>query len=90
MNPKGHPDPSRPVLKAKIRQNIAKTPDQTPWAAGTCYTMVRSMGGIGQPKTKRFMFATDGRPFEEVMDAVSSNRMDPEGRAVWLVLERPE
>jgi len=36
------------------------------------------------------MFATDGRPFEEVMDAVSSNRMDPEGRAVWLVLERPE
>mmetsp|Transcript_4554 Transcript_4554/g.12872 ORF Transcript_4554/g.12872 Transcript_4554/m.12872 type:complete len:246 (+) Transcript_4554:73-810(+) len=47
-------------------------------------------GGIGQPKTKRFMFATDGRPFEEVMDAVGSNRMDPEGRAVWLVLERPE
>ena len=47
-------------------------------------------GGIGQPKTKRFMFATDGRPFEEVMDAVSSNRMDPEGRAVVLVLERPE
>ena len=47
-------------------------------------------GGIGKPKTKRFIFATDGRPFEEVMDAVSSNRMDPEGRAVWLVLERPE
>lgn len=47
-------------------------------------------GGIGQPKTKRFMFATDGRPFEEVMEAVASNRMDPEGRPVWLVLERPE
>ena len=47
-------------------------------------------GGIGQPKTKRFMFSTDGRPFEEVMEAVSSNRMDPEGRPVWLVLERPE
>ena len=47
-------------------------------------------GGIGVPKTKRFMYATDGRPFEEVMDAVGSNRMDPEGRAVWLVLERQE
>ena len=34
--------------------------------------------------------STDGRPFEEVMEAVSSNRMDPEGRPVWLVLERPE
>ena len=45
-------------------------------------------GGIGQPKTKRFMFSVDGRPFEEVMDAVASNRMDPEGRPVWLVLER--
>ena len=45
-------------------------------------------GGVGQPKTKRFMYATDGRPFEEVMDAVASNRMDPDGRDVWLVLER--
>jgi len=47
-------------------------------------------GGIGQPKTKRFLLSTDGRPFEEVMEAVSSNRMDPEGRPVWLVLERSE
>lgn len=46
------------------------------------------VGGIGQPKTKRFMFSTDGVPFEEVMDAVASNRMDPEGRDVWLVVER--
>ena len=45
-------------------------------------------GGIGQPKTKRFMFGTDNVPFEEVMEAVSSNRMDPEGRDVWLVVER--
>jgi hypothetical protein len=45
------------------------------------------VGGIGQPKTKRMMYSCDGRPFEEVMDAVSSNRMDPEGRDVWLVLE---
>lgn len=45
-------------------------------------------GGIGQPKTKRFMYSTDGRPFEEVMDAVASNRMDPEERLVVLVLER--
>lgn len=45
-------------------------------------------GGIGQPKTKRFLFSTDGVPFEEVMNAVASNRMDPEGRDVWLVVER--
>ena len=48
------------------------------------------VGGIGQPKTKRFMFATDGRPFEQVMEAVASNRMDPEGRPAWLVLETVE
>eukprot|EP00565_Helicotheca_tamesis_P009682 CAMPEP_0185731084 /NCGR_PEP_ID=MMETSP1171-20130828/11858_1 /TAXON_ID=374046 /ORGANISM="Helicotheca tamensis, Strain CCMP826" /LENGTH=263 /DNA_ID=CAMNT_0028400269 /DNA_START=49 /DNA_END=840 /DNA_ORIENTATION=+ len=45
-------------------------------------------GGIGQPKTKRFMYGTDGRPFEEVMDALGSNRMDPDGGDVWLVIER--
>lgn len=45
-------------------------------------------GGIGQPKTKRFMFSTDGVAFEEVMEAVASNRMDPEQREVWLVVER--
>lgn len=45
-------------------------------------------GGIGMPKTKRFMFSVDGRPFEEVMDAVGSNRMDPEERPVILVVER--
>ena len=45
-------------------------------------------GGVGQPKTKRFMYSTDDRPFEEVMDAVGSNRMDPEQRPVILVLER--
>ena len=47
-------------------------------------------GGIGQPKTNRFMYSVDGRPLEEVMNAIGSNRMDPEGRDVWLVLERVE
>jgi len=47
-------------------------------------------GGIGQPKTKRFMFSVDGVPFEQVMKAVVSNRMDPENRPLWLVLETPE
>jgi len=45
-------------------------------------------GGIGQPKTKRFMYSVDGRPLEEVLAAIGSNRMDPDGRDVWLVLER--
>jgi len=45
-------------------------------------------GGIGQPKTKRFIYSVDGRPLEEVLDAVGSNRMDVGGRDVWLVLER--
>lgn len=45
-------------------------------------------GGIGRPKTSRMMFSTDGRPFEEVMEAVGSNRIDPEERPAWLVLER--
>ena len=45
-------------------------------------------GGIGQPKTKRFMYSVDGRPLEEVLNAVGSNRMDVQGRDVWLVLER--
>lgn len=47
-------------------------------------------GGIGRPKTSRMMFSTDGRPFEEVMEAVGSNRIDPEGRPAWLVLERSD
>jgi hypothetical protein len=47
-------------------------------------------GGIGVPKTKRFMYSVDGRPFEEVMDAISSNRMDPEQRPVVVVIERCE
>mmetsp|Transcript_33108 Transcript_33108/g.38553 ORF Transcript_33108/g.38553 Transcript_33108/m.38553 type:complete len:251 (+) Transcript_33108:108-860(+) len=45
-------------------------------------------GGIGRPKTSRMMFSTDGKQFDEVMGALISNRMDPEGRPVWLVLER--
>lgn len=45
-------------------------------------------GGIGRPKTVRFMYSADGKPFEQVMDAISSNRMDPQGRPVLLVLER--
>ena len=47
-------------------------------------------GGIGVPKTKRFMYSADGRPFEEVLEAVASNRQDPEGRPVLFVIERKE
>mmetsp|Transcript_1560 Transcript_1560/g.3292 ORF Transcript_1560/g.3292 Transcript_1560/m.3292 type:complete len:248 (-) Transcript_1560:187-930(-) len=47
------------------------------------------MGGIGQPKTQRMMFSVDGKPFEEVMEAVSSNRMDQDMNPVVLVVERP-
>ena len=36
MTPEGCPERFRPVLRPKIRQNIAKTPDQPPQAAGTC------------------------------------------------------
>jgi len=46
-------------------------------------------GGIGMPKTKRFIYSVDGNAaFEEVLEAVGSNRMDPEERPVILVLER--
>ena len=45
-------------------------------------------GGIGRPKTTRMMYSTDGKQFEEVMEALVSNSMDPEGRPAWLVLER--
>ena len=47
-------------------------------------------GGIGRPKTFRYMYAADFRPFEEVMSAMGSNRMDPEGRPVLIVLERQQ
>lgn len=47
-------------------------------------------GGIGRPKTKRFMFSTDGKSLEEVMDAVASNRMDPDERPMLLVVERAD
>lgn len=45
-------------------------------------------GGIGRPKTMRFMYGSDGKPFEQVMEAIGSNRMDPEGRPVIIVIER--
>lgn len=45
-------------------------------------------GGIGVPKTKRFMFSADGKPLEMVMEAIGSNRMDPDGKPVLLVIER--
>jgi len=38
----------------------------------------------------RLMYSPDGSPFEEVMDAIESNRLDREGRQVILVLERKE
>jgi hypothetical protein len=48
------------------------------------------VGGIGVPKTKRFMYSVDDRPFEEVLEAIASNRMDPDQRPVLLVVERRE
>jgi hypothetical protein len=45
-------------------------------------------GGIGIPKTKRFLYSVDHKPLEEVMAAVASNRMDPNGRPMLLVIER--
>jgi hypothetical protein len=45
-------------------------------------------GGIGRPKTVRFMYGVDNRPLNEVMAAVASNRLDPENRPVLLVIER--
>ena len=47
-------------------------------------------GGIGRPKTTRMMYSADGRPFEEIMEAVGSNRLDPNERPAWLVFERAE
>ena len=38
----------------------------------------------------RFMYSVDNRPFEEVMEAIGSNRMDPEARPVLIVVERKE
>ena len=48
------------------------------------------LGGIGQPKTVRFMYSCDGKrsSFEEVMEAIKSNRMDVGGRDVVIVVER--
>jgi len=63
-------------------------------ACTACQTIMKAptwqlmAGGIGMPETRRMMYNIDGRPFEEVMEAVSSNRMDPEGRPVILVVER--
>jgi hypothetical protein len=45
-------------------------------------------GGIGRPKTTRMMFSLDGKRFEEVMNALASNNIDPQKRPTWLVLER--
>lgn len=45
-------------------------------------------GGIGRPKSSRYMLSVDNRSFEEVMEAIQSNRMDPEQRPIILVVER--
>lgn len=45
-------------------------------------------GGIGKPKTVRMMFDVDYKPFEQVMGAIASNRLDPEERSAILVIER--
>jgi len=67
----------------------ATTATQRQMATPTWQLLV---GGIGQPKTVRFMFATDSTRsnFGEVMDAVKSNRDDPQGRPAVLVVERLE
>ena len=51
-------------------------------------------GGIGRPKLFRFVFGADldskpERTFEDVLNAVGSNRMDQQRRPAILVLERP-
>jgi hypothetical protein len=48
------------------------------------------LGGVGQPKTTRMMYVCDNQPLEEILNAISSNSMDPQRRYVWLVLERIE
>ena len=45
-------------------------------------------GGIGIPKTTRFMYSVDHRPFDEVLSAVASNRQDPQQRPMVIVVER--
>ena len=47
-------------------------------------------GGIGIPKMFRYMYAADNQPFEQVMNAIASNRMDPQSRPVLIVVERVE
>ena len=47
-------------------------------------------GGIGIPKMFRYVYAADNQPFEHVMDAMASNRMDPQRRPVLMVVERVE
>ena len=51
-------------------------------------------GGIGRPKMTRFVFGADldaapARSFDDVLEAVASNRLDPDGRPAILVVERP-
>lgn len=46
------------------------------------------VGGVGRPKTMRFIFSTDFKPFEQVMDALGSNRLDPDERSALVVVER--
>ena len=48
------------------------------------------MGGIGQPKLQKMLFATQDEPFEKVMAAIASNAREQQGNGqVVLVLERP-
>jgi hypothetical protein len=61
------------------------------------------LGGIGRPKTNRYMYAIDTASQQQVgqspynpnnqlldntMNAIASNRMDPEQRPILLVIER--
>jgi hypothetical protein len=59
------------------------------------------LGGIGRPKTNRYMHSVghgvvgDGAPststiLENTMNAIASNRIDPEQRPILLVIERRE
>jgi hypothetical protein len=65
-------------------------------ACTACRTVLKTptwqllVGGIGMPETRRFLYAVDNRPLEEILQAIGSNRMDPQQRPVFFVWERSE
>ena len=48
------------------------------------------MGGVGQPRLQKILFAAQDEPFEKVMAAIASNMREQQGNGqVVLLLERP-